>query len=324
MKRFNTFGALAQLVEQWPFKPFVTGSNPVRPKIFFYFLFLTFFLFSNLVLASNSIEITRDDGIRLNANLSENLQNDSVYMIVHGTRGFKTMEIIKSLEEKIILNGHDVLSVNLSYGVTNRDDSFLSCDIKHTHNEHESVTEIISWYQYLLSKNYKKIIFVGHSRGGFNIVQASALIGNKDIELHLLAPIVDTYKGTRDYYMSEHNLPYDQIIQNNDEYMISEKYPPINFLFCENAQVSSSTFRSYLDFTENISNYPFTFNILKLLNESNNKVSIYSGSADEILLDSYKRFESLNKENIKHYIIDDGDHFFRDIYLDDVIDLMFQ
>ena len=324
MKRFNTFGALAQLVEQWPFKPFVTGSNPVRPKIFIYLLFLTVFLFSNLVLASNSIEITRNDGIKLNANLSQNLQNDSVYMIVHGTRGFKTMEIIKSLEEKIILNGHDVLSVNLSYGVTNRDDSFLSCDIKHTHNEHESVTEIISWYQYLLSKNYKKIIFVGHSRGGFNIVQASALIGNKDIELHLLAPIVDTYKGTRDYYMSEHNLPYDQIIQNNDEYMISEKYPPINFLFCENAQVSSSTFRSYLDFTENRSKYPFTFSIFKLLSESNSKVSIYSGSADEILLDSYKRFESLNKENIKHYVIDDGDHFFRDIYLDDVIDLMFQ
>ncbi len=324
MKRFNIFGALAQLVEQWPFKPFVTGSNPVRPKVFSYFLFLILFLSSNLVSASNTIEITRDDGITLNANLSESLQNDSIYMIVHGTRGFKTMEIIKSLEEKIILNGHDVLSINLSYGVTNRDDSFLSCDIKHTHNEHESVREIISWYQYLLSKNYKKIIFVGHSRGGFNIVQASELIGNKDIELHLLAPIVDTYKGTRDYYMSENNLPYDQIIQDNDEYIISDQYSQINFLFCENAQVSSSTFRSYLDFTESRTKYPFTFNIMKLLNESSNKVSIYSGSADEILLDSYKRFESLNKENIKHFIIEDGDHFFRDIYLDDVIDLMFQ
>ena len=312
------------MVEQWPFKPFVTGSNPVRPKIFIYCLFLTVFLIPNLILAGNSINITRDDGIILNANLSENSQNNSVYMIVHGTRGFKTMEIIKSLEEKIILNGHDVLSINLSYGITDRNDSFLSCDIEHTHNEHESVREIMSWYQYLLSKNYKKITFVGHSRGGFNIVQASELIDNKDIELHLLAPIIDTYKGTRDYYMLEHNLPYDQIIQNNDEYIISERHPPINFLFCENAQVSSSTFKSYLDFTEKISNYPFTFNILKLLNETNNKVSIYSGSADEILLDSYKMFDSLNKENINQYIIDDGDHFFRDIYLDDVIDLMFQ
>ena len=312
------------MVEQWPFKPFVTGSNPVRPKKIYYLIFLIVCVASNSVLASSkNIHITRDDGVTLNANFSKNLQNDSVYMIVHGTRGFKTMEIIKSLEEKIFIKGHDVLSVNLSYGVTNRGDSFLSCDIVHTHSEHQSVREIINWYQYLLSNNYKRITLVGHSRGGFNIMQAAELIGNKDLELHLLAPIVDTYEGTREYYTGEHNLPYDKVIQNNDEYIISERYPSINFLFCEDAKVSSSTFRSYLDFSENRSKYPFTFNILKLLHKSNNNVSIYSGSADEILFDSYKVFESIDKTNIAHYIIDDGDHFFRDIYLDDVIDLMF-
>ena len=312
------------MVEQWPFKPFVTGSNPVRPKKLYYLIFLIISLTTNQVLASTQIvKIQRDDGITLNANLSKNLKTDSVYMIVHGTRGFKTMEIIKSLEQKILIEGHDVLSINLSYGINNRSDSFLSCDIEHTHNEHESVREIINWYEYLLSKNYKTISLVGHSRGGFNIIQAAELINNKDLELHLLAPIVDTYNGTRDYYTTEHNLPYDQVIKNDEEYMISERYPSINFLFCENAKVSSNTFRSYLDFSENKSKYPFTFNILKLLKESNNNVYIYSGSADEILLDSYKVFGSIDKINVTHYIIDDADHFFRDIYLDDIVDFMF-
>ena len=164
---------------------------------------------------------------------------------------------------------------------------------------------------------------MGHSRGGYNIIQATELINNKDIELHMLAPIVDTYIGTRDYYETEHNLPYDKIIHNNEEYVISERYPSINFLFCENAQVSSTTFRSYLDFSANRNKYPFTFSILKLLNESNNNTSIYFGSSDEILLDSYKMFESINKRNLTQYIIEDADHFFRDIFLDDVIDLMF-
>ncbi len=281
-------------------------------------------LTTNLVLASSqSVKIQRDDGITLNANLSKNLKNDSVYMIVHGTRGFKTMEIIKSLEQQIFYKGHDVLSINLSYGINNRNDNFLSCDIKHTHNEHESVREIINWYEYLLSKNYKKISLVGHSRGGYNIIQAAELINNKDLELHMLAPIVDTYIGTKDYYETEHNLPYDQIIQDNDEYIISERYHSINFLFCENAQVSSNAFRSYLDFSENRKKYPFTFSILKLLNENNNNISIYSGSSDEILFDSYKMFESIDKRNLTQYIIEDADHFFRDIFLDDVIDLMF-
>ena len=312
------------MVEQWPFKPFVTGSNPVRPKTIYYLVFLIVCVASNSVLASSkNIQITRDDGLTLNANFSENLQNDSVYMIIHGTRGFKTMEIIKSLEHKIFIKGHDVLSINLSYGINNRNDRFLSCDIEHTHSEHESVREIINWYQYLLSKNYKTITLVGHSRGGFNIIQAAELIDNKNLELHLLAPTVDTHKGTRDYYSIEHNLPYDQVIKNNDEYIISERYPSINFLFCEDTKVSSNTFRSYLDFSENRSKYPFTFSILKLLKESDNKISIYSGTADEILLDSYKMFEPFDKKNITHYIIDDADHFFRDIYLDDVIELMF-
>ena len=312
------------MVEQWPFKPFVTGSNPVRPKKLYYLTFLIVCLTTSPVLASTqSVKIQRDDGITLNANLSKNLKNDSVYMIVHGTRGFKTMEIIKSLEQRILIEGHDVLSINLSYGINNRNDSFLSCDIKHTHSEHESVREIINWYEYLLSKNYKKISLVGHSRGGFNILQAAELINNSDLELHLLAPIIDTYNGTRDYYTTEHNLPYDQVIQNDEEYMISERYPSINFLFCENAQVSSNTFRSYLDFSENKNKYPFTFSILKLLNESNNSIFIYSGSSDEILFDSYKMFESIDKRNLTKYIIEDADHFFRDIFLDDVIDLMF-
>ena len=312
------------MVEQWPFKPFVTGSNPVRPKKIYYLIFLIVCVASNSVLASSkNIHITRDDGVTLNANFSKNLQNDSVYMIVHGTRGFKTMEIMKSLDHKIFIKGHDVLSINLSYGINDRNDSFLSCDIQHTHSEHESVREIINWYRYLLSKNYKTITLVGHSRGGFNIIQAAELIGNKNLELHLLAPTVDTYEGTRDYYSAVHNLPYDQVIENNDEYIISERYPSINFLFCEDTKVSSSTFRSYLDFSENRSKYPFTFSILKLLNESDNKIYIYSGTADEILSDSYKMFEPIDKKNITHYIIDDADHFFRDIYLDDVIELMF-
>ena len=233
MKRFNIFGALAQLVEQWPFKPFVTGSNPVRPIKLYCLIFLIVCLITNPASASTqTVTIQRDDGITLNANLSKNLKNDSVYMIVHGTRGFKTMEIIKLLEQKIFIKGHDVLSINLSYGINDRNDSFLSCDIEHTHSEHESVREIINWYEYLLSKNYKKISLVGHSRGGFNIVQAAELINNSHLELHLLAPIVDTYSGTKDYYTTEHNLPYDQVIQNDEEYMISDRYPSINFLFC--------------------------------------------------------------------------------------------
>ena len=71
------------------------------------------------------------------------------------------------------------------------------------------------------------------------------------------------------------------------------------------------------------SKYSCISRFFELIRYTNNNISIYSGTADEILLDSYKMFESIDKRNLNKYIIEDADHFFRDIYLDDVIDLMF-
>ncbi len=326
MKRSDIFGALAQLVEQWPFKPFVTGSNPVRPNVLINILIIILILFSYAAVADDQkIKIMSQNGVSINGNFYTQEHSDSVFLIIHGTRGFKSMEVIDTLAKKIAYEGHDVLTINLSYNIDDRSDNFLPCDIIHKHNEHDSVNEIIVWYKYLLSKNkYKNISLVGHSRGALNAVQASFLLNDERIRMYLLAPIIDTYLGTSKYYKEEHNLPYDEVIVRDDDIIISDEYPPINFLFCENANVSLSTFKSYLDLSGTRANFPFTFNIVQLLESSENPIMIFSGTDDEILLDSYKKITEINKPNIKHYIIDGGDHFFRDIFLDDVIDVIFE
>ena len=313
------------MVEQWPFKPFVTGSNPVRPRSYFFLLVFLSIIFSDAHPAdSKLIRIKSDDNHILHGNLYEHAEKKSVFLIVHGTRAFNEMEIIKKISQSIHDEGYDVLSINLSYGVSARNSNFLSCDIEHRHNEHSSVGEIIKWYEYLLSLKYHEINFLGHSRGAFNITQAASLIENKLIKLYLLAPVIDTYAGTSEYYRTIHNLPYDDVINSDEEFMISDRYPPINFLFCENAKVSASTFRSYLDFSRTKHKYPFTFDILELLEDIDSQVIIFSGTEDEILLDNYKILTNIDKPNISHHIIEGGDHFFRDIYLDDVIDIIFE
>ncbi len=323
MRKFSIFGALAQLVEQWPFKPFVTGSNPVRPIIFFCVVFLLSFSPQLAVSDNHLISIKSHNGLVLNANLKSNSQSDTIFILVHGTRGYKDMEIIKSLSQKIYDYGYSSLSINLSYDIDNRASEFLSCDRVHTHNEHTSIDEIVSWYRYLENQDYKNIYFIGHSRGAFNVIQAMAIINNNNIKAYLLAPVIDTYLGTKNYYDQEHNLPYETLINNKDEFIISDRYPSINFLFCENAKVSSSTFRSYLDLSKNQTLYPFTFSIIDLLKDTKSSVTIFSGTDDEILLDSYKKLNQINQPNISHILIDEADHFFRDIYLDDVIDIIF-
>ena len=312
------------MVEQWPFKPFVTGSNPVRPNLLFYiFILFLFSLFSNLSFAEHkSVTIQSKNNISLTGNLLSSDLNNPAFLIVHGTRGHKGMEIIKTLSSRLYEEGYTVLSINLSYGFHNRKDEFLSCDIKHNHNEHESVREIIAWYNYLVSKGYNKINFIGHSRGGFNIMQALSIINNKEINSFLLAPFIDTYTGTKNYYEEELGIPYELIIKSSENYYLADKYKLINFLFCENVNVSSQTFRSYLNYSRNKLDYPFSFNILDLINKSTSPVTIFSGTDDEIIMDNYKIYNEIKKSNVKVITLEGGGHFFRDLYLDDVIDII--
>ena len=218
------------MVEQWPFKPFVTGSNPVRPKLIIYFVALTLFciITSLSVAAEKQLTVTSNNNIKLTGELLSINQNTSVFLIVHGTRGHKGMEIIQTLSSRLYEEGHDILSINLSYGFSNRRDDFLSCDINHDHNEHESVEEIITWYNYLITKGYNQINFIGHSRGGLNVMQALSIIDNEEIKSYLLAPVIDTYNGTKAYYEEELGIPYDLIINSNENYNLEDRYKKIN------------------------------------------------------------------------------------------------
>ena len=63
--------------------------------------------------------------------------------------------------------------------------------------------------------------------------------------------------------------------------------------------------------------------MIDLIEKINSNVKIISGTDDEILLDSYKQFEAIENENISHILIDGGDHFFRDIYMYDVLEVIF-
>ena len=325
MRKYSIFGALAQLVEQWPFKPFVTGSNPVRPSILNTF-FCIFILFcsSSATSSTTNIIIKSDDSIELVGEFYKAEQNDSAFLIVHGARSYKGMEIIQSLSSRLYEEGHNVLIINLSYGIDKREDRFLDCDIQHNHNEHESVREIVKWYEYLKNKGYKKINLIGHSRGAYNVVQALSIINNQKINSYLLAPTIDTYLGTKEYYESEFNIPYEKILKSNENYFIKDRYGLINFLFCENVNVSTKTFKSYLDFSNNKLLYPYTFNIIDLLNDIESSSVIFSGTEDEVLEDTYKKFKLIDNPNVRKVIISGAGHFFRDLYLDEVLDVILE
>ena len=96
MKRYN--GALAQLVEQWPFKPFVTGSNPVRPiknmfkKLLFAIYFIPLFSFSQTV----SINDELGNKINEDRELAPNKEADITLVI---GQNYKELEFYKEMNK---------------------------------------------------------------------------------------------------------------------------------------------------------------------------------------------------------------------------------
>ena len=310
------------MVEQWPFKPFVTGSNPVRPiknmfkKLLFVLYFIPLFSFSQTVSINDELDN------KLNANYINNDSSKIIVLILHGTRGHKKLELIQTLLERFSDSNIDTLSMNLSYGITNRNDDFLPCDIIHDHFNSKSLSEIRLWFDFIKQKNkYKKIILLGHSRGGLNMAQfySSLSDDNKEIvsNIIMLAPISDNYLDT---IKKIKNNPLIQKIKNNS--IDNDEVIKIDFMSCNNAEVKYATFKDYTHITnKDIGNRG---SLIGLLNSFSIKTLIITASDDDITPDTYKRVSSIDNRHINVVQIDDADHFFRDLYFDDMFDAVLE
>ena len=86
---------------------------------------------------------------------------------------------------------------------------------------------------------------------------------------------------------------------------------------CENALVSGKTLKSYYYNSE-------TKSLSDALKSSTARTTIITGSEDQITPDTYDVVQDLlsKNKNIKLFKIDGADHFFRDFYFDDLIEII--
>ena len=62
------------------------------------------------------------------------------------------------LRDSLLENGVDSLTINLSYGINNRINDFLSCDIEHEHKQSDSQDEI-NLFILILQESKTLVIF---------------------------------------------------------------------------------------------------------------------------------------------------------------------
>ena len=107
----------------------------------------------------------------------------------------------------------------------------------------------------------------------------------------------------------------------------------INFLGCEDATVYSDSFLDYYligsesrFFNSEATRFSGSGLNLHLLNTSG-KVYVITASEDTVVSNTHMIVKDIiirNKKNIKLYQVDGADHFFRDFYFDDLMQIIIE
>jgi len=243
------------------------------------------------------------DGKTLNADrviADEGRASDEIMVILHGTLGHKDMEIIQTLQSFLAEIGRDSLAINLSLDVDDRH-GFFACELPHSHRANDAIEELGVWMNWLRTSGTKKISLLGHSRGA-NQAAKYSLAGDTSISsLVLLAP------PASDSSLAASELQALESMKEDD--WLSD----VNFLHCEAAKVQVASYLSYLGSNANT-------DTVMLLPDIEVPTLVISGSDDQVSSGLGDRMTEAVSDSVSHIEIDGAGHFFRDLYLYDVVD----
>lgn len=275
-------------------------------------LFFYLFLLSGIIHAE---ELTLPyKGITLNANLelSQNKSiTDGVILIVHGTLGHKGMEITSSLQNLLKDNGLNTLAINLSYSIDNRSGMY-DCKNLHKHKHTDALSEISAWIDYLKKRDVKKIILLGHSRGGNQAAWFASQNDDPVIKSAILvAPMTWDEKSVSENYKKRYKKDLRPLLEKAQKLIKSGKGDTVlahtDFLYCEDTSVTAEAFAGYYASDKKMDT-PF------LIPQIKKPVFLAIAKNDTVIPDLIEKASALSNNKTVHIkVFEMADHFFRDL-----------
>ena len=293
--------------------------KPHLLKIFF--LSLVFLVPS--VLTAEEITLSHQ-GIMLNANLEKtaNWPNDTVFLMTHGTLAHNKMEIMSTFQGMFKDQDVSSLAINLGLGVTNRK-GFYDCASPHNHKHTDALDEIGVWLNWLKQQNVKRVVLLGHSRGGnqtawFAVDRDDALIK----KIVLVAPQTWSMDYATSSYKERYQKDLKPLLNKANALVKSGKgNTPLNnidFIYCKDTSATADAFASYYSADPKMDT-PF------LLNKIKKPLLVIAGTEDKVVKDLDKIVPPLaDKHDFQFNVIDGADHSFRDLYADEVIETIIE
>ncbi len=260
------------------------------------------------------------NNMTLNANLekADNWPAGPVILITHGTLSHNGSEIIASLQELLGENGISSLAINLGLGIDDRHGSY-DCQKPHRHRHEDAIAEIGQWLDWLKKQGSKQVVLMGHSRGGNQAAWFAAEHDDPVItKVVLIAPQTWSPEHAATDYEKRYGKPLAPLLAKAQSLVKAGQgetmIKPVDFIYCKDTAASADAFVSY--YAPDLRKDTPT-----LLPRISKPVLIFAGTEDRIVEGLDKKLQPLVKSGkIELDIIDGADHFFRDLYLEDIVD----
>ena len=259
--------------------------------------------------------------LKLNANL-EIAQGkslaDGVFLMMHGTLAHGELEILQSLQSQLKERGYNSLSMTLSLGLSDRK-GIYDCSIPHTHKHEDALNEIDAWKTWLKKEGANKIYLLGHSRGGNQIAWFAAERADPSVpKVILIAPMTWSKERADQYYQRAYKKDISPIIAEAEKMVMEGNSKSwmehVDFVYCRDAKVQAASFVSYHG-NEPRLNTSFHLPEIKV------PVLVFAGTEDSLVTNVIEETEPLaDGKKITLIKIDGADHFFRDLYTDDIVE----
>ena len=261
-------------------------------------------------------------GLSVSANLersSESWADSPVILMTHGTLAHNRMEIMASLQE--LFKEHEIssLAINLSLGLSDRKGMY-DCAVPHTHQHTDALDEIDLWLGWLKQQGVKSVVLLGHSRGGNQTAWFAAERDDATIsKVVLIAPQVWSEKKNTKGYQKSYNKPLAPILAKAKKLVDAGKgnsqMNPVDFIYCPEGSASAAAFVSY--YTPDA-----RMDTPTLLKQINKPVLVFAGSEDTVVKGLGEKMAApAERDNINFEELDGADHFFLDLYAEEVADM---
>lgn len=262
------------------------------------------------------------EGLTVSANLeaaSDDWQQGPVVLLTHGTLAHNRMEIVVTMQELLAERGITSLAINLSLGLSERTGMY-DCTVPHTHKHTDALDEIGLWLNWLKEQGVKKVILAGHSRGGN---QTAWFVAERDEaaikKVILIAPQVWSEEKDSKGYQERYNQPLAPVLAKAQKLVAAGKantmMKPVDFIYCADTSASAEAFVNYYTPDERM-------DTPTLIKQINKPVMVFIGSEDMVVKGLKEKMANISdKANLSYEIIDGADHFFLDLYAEEVADM---